>query len=76
MFNTVVKNCKQYAEWYLSLSSDRLMMSQQDFMLQLYVLNKAAESASVMDPALANKIVASLNSYANMYKAKTGQSIQ
>lgn len=76
MFNTVVKNCKQYAEWYLSLSSDRLMMSQQDFMLQLYILNKAAESATVMDPALANKIVASLNSYANMYKAKTGQSIQ
>ena len=77
MLNAVVKNAKQYAEWYLSLERSRFLMSQQDCMLQLYVLNKAYETAEIMDKLTGKKLAASIEKslriYSNQYAAKGGQ---
>ncbi|WP_337950513.1 DUF2723 domain-containing protein [Prevotella sp.] len=77
MLNAVVKNAKQYAEWYLSLERSRFLMSQQDCMLQLYVLNKAYETAEIVDKLTGKKLAASIEKslriYSNQYAAKGGQ---
>ncbi len=76
MLNAVVKNAKQYADWYLSLSGDRFMMSQQDAMLQFYILNKASETAEAIDHKTASEIQKSLQNYMRIYEAKGGQPMQ
>ena len=77
MLNAVVKNAKQYAEWYLSLERSRFLMSQQDCMLQLYILNKAYETAEIVDKLTGKKLAASIEKslriYSNQYAAKGGQ---
>ena len=69
----MVKNAEQYANWYLSLSQDRFLMSQRDCMLQLYVLNQALEVANSFDPAEARRINGILNRVAQQYSARGGQ---
>ena len=76
MLNTVVKNAKQYAEWYLSLEGDRFAMSQQDAMLQFYIMNKASECAEPIDGKTASEIQKSLQNYMRIYQAKGGQPMQ
>ncbi len=77
MLNAVVKNAKQYAEWYLSLERSRFLISQQDCMLQLYILNKAYETAEIVDKLTGKKLAASIEKslriYSNQYAAKGGQ---
>ena len=77
MLNAVVKNAKQYAEWYLSLERSRFLMSQQDCMLQLYILNKAYETAEIVDKLTGKKLAASIEKslriYSDQYAAKGGQ---
>ena len=73
MLGYVVKNAEQYANWYLSLSQDRFLMSQRDCMLQLYVLNQALEVANSFDPAEARRINGILNRVAQQYTARGGQ---
>lgn len=73
MLNDVVKNTKQYAEWYLSLESSKFLMSQQDCMLQLYILNKALDTAEIVDKGMAKSIENSLKIYSSQYTAKGGQ---
>ena len=73
MLGYVVKNAEQYANWYLSLSQDRFLMSQRDCMLQLYVLNQALEVANSFDPAEARRINGILNRVAQQYSARGGQ---
>ena len=76
MLGYVVKNAEQYANWYLSLSQDRFLMSQRDCMLQLYVLNQALEVANSFDPAEARRINGILNRVAQQYSARGGQTPQ
>lgn len=76
MLNAVVKNAKQYAEWYLQLNGSNFMMSQQDAMLQFYILNKASESAEVVDKKISGEIQKSLQNYMRIYQAKGGQPMQ
>ena len=73
MLNAVVNNAKQYIEWYLSLQGDRFMMSEQDCMMQLYILNKALDTAELIDKTEATKIEKSLQILANRYQARGGQ---
>ena len=76
MLNAVVKNAKQYAEWYLQLNGSNFMMSQQDAMLQFYILNKVSESAEVVDKKISGEIQKSLQNYMRIYQAKGGQPMQ
>ena len=73
MLNAVVNNAKQYIEWYLSLQGDRFIMSEQDCMMQLYILNKALDTAELIDKTEATKIEKSLQILANRYQARGGQ---
>ena len=51
-------------------------MSQQEIMLQFYVLNKASESAALFDPGMAKALQRSLSNYMRIYEAKGGQPLQ
>ncbi len=73
MLDAVVKNAKQYVEWYLSLQGDRFMMSQQDCMMQLYILNKALDTAEIIDKSTAKSLEKTLQILANRYQAMGGQ---
>ena len=73
MLQAVVKNAQQYAEWYLSLRQDRFMQSQRECMLQLYILNQAADVAKGFDPAAAKSIMTKLNALGRRYESRGGQ---
>ncbi len=76
MLNAVTKKAKQYIDWYLKLDTNRFLMSQQEIMLQFYVLNKASESAALFDPGMAKALQRSLSNYMRIYEAKGGQPLQ
>ncbi len=76
MLKAVTDKAGQYAEWYLSLEGDRFMMSQQDAMLQFYILNKAIETAELIDGKTAKSLQTKLNTYINRYEAKGGSALE
>ena len=76
MLNAVTKKAKQYIDWYLKLDTNRFLMSQQEIMLQFYVLNKASESAALFDPGMAKALQRSLSNYMRIYEATGGQPLQ
>mgnify|MGYP004629599893 FL=1 len=76
MLKAVADKAGQYAEWYLSLEGDRFMMSQQDAMLQFYILNKAIETAELIDGKTAKSLQTKLNTYINRYEAKGGSALE
>lgn len=69
----VFTNSHQYMVWYTSLRQDRFMQSQQDCLMHLYIMNNAAQVASLYDKALAGKLMKQLNADASIYEGRGGR---
>ena len=66
-------NARQYMTWYCSLSPTRFAQSQQECMMQIYVLQQALAVADIIDPAYADKLEKDFNNITMAYQSKGGQ---
>ena len=67
------KNSSQYLRWYISLSSDRMQMSQPECYLHFYVLQQVLAVAQDVDPKWAESRVKQLSALMDEYEAKGGK---
>ncbi len=70
---TVARNSHQYMIWYNSLNGSRFAQSQQDCMMHLYILNLCAQTASMFDKSLEQRIMVQLDQDMKTYQGKGGQ---
>jgi len=64
---------EQYMQYYMSLSSNRFMASQNECMYHIYVLQTLAELATRIDEKMGDQYYRSLQEMANVYKSRGGQ---
>ena len=63
---------EQYMQYYLSLSGNRFLSSQNECMYHIYVLQTLAELASRIDQKIGDQYYRSLNEMAQLYKSRGG----
>ena len=59
------QNAKEYLEWYLSLSTPRLLQSSRECLTQLYILNSNAKTWEAADKKKAEECIMEVNNYAS-----------
>ncbi|MCD8318442.1 MAG: DUF2723 domain-containing protein [Paraprevotella sp.] len=65
IIDAVGKNAKEYLEWYLSLSTPRLLQYSRDCMINLYVLDDIARTLAPSDKKKADEYRMTTNNYAS-----------
>ena len=68
----VLLNNKQYACWYLSLSRDRFLMSQNDVLRNILMMQNTADVMALIDQKAADKVLNDCQTLYKLYLAKGG----
>ncbi|WP_334105991.1 DUF2723 domain-containing protein [Leyella stercorea] len=72
ILNKVWADAKSYADYYLQLTGSRFMMSQNDVLRQLYIMQNIADITQACDRSLANQRLKTVNALYAVYQAKGG----
>ena len=73
ILSNVFNTAHQYMVWYNSLSGMRFTMSQQDCLMNLYIMNNCLQTAAMVDKVWAGKLQATLNADVHLYQGKGGR---
>lgn len=65
-------DAKSYADYYLQLTGSRFMMSQNDVLRQLYIMQNIADITQACDRSLADQRLKTVNALYAVYQAKGG----
>ena len=76
ILNKVWADAKSYADYYLQLTGSRFMMSQNDVLRQLYIMQNIADMTQACDKILANQRLKTVNALYAVYQAKGGTPYQ
>ena len=76
ILNKVWADAKSYADYYLQLTGSRFMMSQNDVLRQLYIMQNIADMTQACDKTLANQRLKTVNALYAVYQAKGGTPYQ
>ena len=76
ILNKVWADAKSYADYYLQLTGSRFMMSQNEVLRQLYIMQNIADMTQVCDKNLANQRLKTVNALYAVYQAKGGTPYQ
>lgn len=68
----VLLNNKQYACWYLSLSKDRFLMSQNDVLRNILMMQNTADVMAIIDQKAADKVLNDCQTLYKLYLSKGG----
>lgn len=69
----VWKNASQYLNYYLSLSNDRFLMSQNDCIRQIMIMQSICDVAGMVSPQLEQKYQKQLNNLYTLYHGRGGK---
>ena len=72
ILNKVWADAKSYADYYLQLTGSRFMMSQNDVLRQLYIMQNIADITQTCDHSLADQRLKTVNALYAVYQAKGG----
>ena len=72
ILNKVWADAKSYADYYLQLTGSRFMMSQNDVLRQLYIMQNIAVITQACDHSLADQRLKTVNALYAVYQAKGG----
>ena len=72
ILNKVWADAKSYADYYLLLTGSRFMMSQNDVLRQLYIMQNIADITQACDHSLADQRLKTVNALYAVYQAKGG----
>ena len=72
ILNRVWADAKSYADYYLQLTGSRFMMSQNDVLRQLYIMQNIADITQACDHSLADQRLKTVNALYAVYQAKGG----
>ena len=72
ILNKVWADAKSYADYYLQLTGSRFMMSQNDVLRQLYIMQNIADITQACDHSLADQHLKTVNALYAVYQAKGG----
>ena len=72
ILNKVWADAKSYADYYLQLTGSRFMMSQNDVLRQLYIMQNIADITQACDCSLADQRLKTVNALYAVYQAKGG----
>ena len=72
ILNKVWVDAKSYADYYLQLTGSRFMMSQNDVLRQLYIMQNIADITQACDHSLADQRLKTVNALYAVYQAKGG----
>ena len=76
ILNKVWADAKSYADYYLQLTGSRFMMSQNEVLRQLYIMQNIADMTQSCDKNLANQRLKTVNALYAVYQAKGGTPYQ
>ena len=76
ILNKVWTDAKSYADYYLQLTGSRFMMSQNEVLRQLYIMQNIADMTQGCDKNLADKRLKTVNALYAVYQAKGGMPYQ
>lgn len=76
ILNKVWADAKSYADYYLQLTGSRFMMSQNEVLRQLYIMQNIADMTQACDKTLADKRLKTVNALYAVYQAKGGTPYQ
>ena len=76
ILNKVWADAKSYADYYLQLTGSRFMMSQNEVLRQLYIMQNIADMTQACDKNLANQRLKTVNALYSVYQAKGGTPYQ
>ena len=76
ILNKVWADAKSYADYYLQLTGSRFMMSQNEVLRQLYIMQNIADMTQACDKNLANQRLKTINALYVVYQAKGGTPYQ
>ena len=76
ILNKVWADAKSYADYYLQLTGSRFMMSQNEALRQLYIMQNIADMTQACDKNLANQRLKTVNALYAVYQAKGGTPYQ
>ena len=76
ILNKVWADAKSYADYYLQLTGSRFMMSQNEVLRQLYIMQNIADMTQGCDKNLADKRLKTVNALYAVYQAKGGTPYQ
>lgn len=76
ILNKVWADAKSYADYYLQLTGSRFMMSQNEVLRQLYIMQNIADMTQACDKNLANQRLKAVNALYAVYQAKGGTPYQ
>ena len=76
ILNKVWADAKSYADYYLQLTGSRFMMSQNDVLRQLYIMQNIADMTQACDKTIAYKRLKTVNALYAVYQAKGGTPYQ
>ena len=76
ILNKVWTDAKSYADYYLQLTGSRFMMSQNEVLRQLYIMQNIADMTQACDKNLANQRLKTVNALYAVYQAKGGTPYQ
>ena len=72
ILNKVWADAKSYADYYLQLTGSRFMMSQNDVLRQLYIMQNITDITQACDRSLADQRLKTVNALYAVYQAKGG----
>ena len=76
ILNKVWADAKSYADYYLQITGSRFMMSQNEVLRQLYIMQNIADMTQACDKNLANQRLKTINALYAVYQAKGGTPYQ
>ena len=76
ILNKVWADAKSYADYYLQLTGSRFVMSQNDILRQLYIMQNIADMTQACDKNLADQRLKTVNALYSVYQAKGGTPYQ
>ena len=76
ILNKVWADAKSYADYYLQFTGSRFMMSQNDVLRQLYIMQNIADMTQACDKNLADQRLKTVNALYAVYQAKGGTPYQ
>ena len=76
ILNKVWADAKSYADYYLQLTGSRFMMSQNEVLRQLYIMQNIADMTQACDKTLADQRLKTVNALYAVYQAKGGTPYQ
>ena len=76
ILNKVWADAKSYADYYLQLTGSRFVMSQNDILRQLYIMQNISDMTQAFDKNLADQRLKTVNALYSVYQAKGGTPYQ